>query len=532
MRAVLDTTVNGIVGLDPQGMVNVINPAARHMLGGISEETPFQWPASIRFLDSLDFNPLDAETDPINRALAGEKLEGEMHLMSKSEVFENRYVHVSSALVNDPSNPLKCVIVLDDVSLLEKNRQQIERKGRLDALGQLTGGIAHDFNNLLATIQYAMQLTRTDEISERSERVLQTALSAVERGRDLTGRLLAFAKRQPGLASSRALVDTFAEFKALAAPSIEESLEISTFSPDADLMVYCDHGQLDNALLNLVLNSRDAILRSGKGSKIIIRAHPVETAEIDLTFEPEDLDAYITQGMKIETAKDLERHDENAYRYVEISVTDDGPGMENTVKNRAVDPFFTTKDASSGSGLGLSMVYGFIQQSGGELRIYSEIGIGTTIRMILPRCNFENAREEPKERLPAQRGTGQRILVAEDEKNLLDVMAELLKELGFVVIPANSGQSALSIIESDQKVDLLLTDIVMPDGIGGFELAKKARQIRPDLPMVYMSGYTGFTTSEMGDVVAPLVHKPCPPTELADVLAKSLKSKTPVSVDS
>lgn len=522
LRVVLDTTMNGIIGLDQNGVVDVINPAARHMLGGQSHPTPFQWPEKIRFLDVVDMRPLDASSDPINRALAGQVLTGETHLMTRDGDQENRYVRVSSALVEDASSDLRCVIVLDDVSLLEKNRQQIERKGRLDALGQLTGGIAHDFNNLLATILYAMQLTQADNISDRSERVLTTALGAVERGRELTGRLLAFAKKQPGLSRSRSLSETFGEFEALARPAIEANVDIVLMEPDPELLVYCDHGQLDNALLNLVLNSRDAIMRSGKGSKIIIKARAVDEVDVDLALRREDLHAYITQGMKGEHAKDVARHDARAYRYVEVSVTDDGPGMTDEVKRRAIDPFFTTKDSNSGTGLGLSMVYGFIQHSDGELRIYSELGFGSTIRMILPRGTAENEREEPITRLPIQRGKGQKILVAEDEESLLMVMEDLLLELGFTFIAARSGQEALQVIENGTEVDLLLTDIVMPGGIGGFELANKVRTARPDLPIVYMSGYTGFTSTEMGNVVAPMIQKPCPPVELAEILTGAL----------
>ncbi len=527
LRAVLDTTINGIIGLDETGMVDVINPAARHMLGGKSEATPFKWPEEIKFLDGADLAPLDASADPVNRALAGQVLLGETHLMTRADLGENRYVRVSSALVDIPGSAIKCVIVLDDVSLLEKNRQQVERKGRLDALGQLTGGIAHDFNNLLATVLYAIQLTRTDELSPRSERVLDTAMSAINRGRELTGRLLAFAKRQPGLSSSRLLSETFNEFKALARPAIEANLEIEFIEPEPGLMVHCDHGQLDNALLNLVLNSRDAIMRSGKGTRIIVKARALDELDADLKLRRENLHAYIADGMKEEHAADRDRPDTRAFRYVEISVTDDGPGMSAEVKRRAIDPFFTTKDTNSGTGLGLSMVYGFIQQSDGELRIYSEQGFGSTMRLILPRGTPENAREEPIERLPAEHGGGQRILVAEDEANLLSIMEDLLIDLGFTFVAARSGEEALTLIREGEVPDLLLTDIVMPGGIGGFELARKAREILPELPIVYMSGYTGFTKTEMGDIVAPLLQKPCPPVELGEVLREALAGSQP-----
>lgn len=526
LRAVLDTTTSGIIGLNRDGEVAVINPTARHILGGISKPTPFAWPKSIKFLEIMDLHPLDASADPINRSLAGQSLFNETHLMTREGNDENRYVRFASATVDNQSTDLRCVIALDDVSQLERNRQQAERKGRLDALGQLTGGIAHDFNNLLATILYAMQLTRTDEISDRSDRVLATAIGAVERGRELTGRLLAFAKRQPGLSKSRSVEDVFNDFSGLARTAIEETVDLTFTVADPEVLVHCDHGQLENALLNLTLNSRDAIMRSGKGSKIVIKARTIDEIDADLALRRSDLQTYIAQGMHEEHARDAERDDKRAYRYVEISVTDDGPGMSKEVKQRAIDPFFTTKDTNSGTGLGLSMVYAFIQHADGELRIYSELGFGTTIRMILPRGTVANEREEPIARLPVQQGNGERILVAEDEPTLLLMMEELLVELGFVFLPAKSGKEALTLIEDGLEFDLLLTDIVMPGGVGGFELAKFARVHRPDLPIVYMSGYTGFTTAEMGDVVAPMVQKPCPPSELAKTIKEQLARKT------
>ncbi|MFD1156837.1 PAS domain-containing protein [Roseovarius aestuarii] len=170
LRAVLDATANGIIGLDRDGRVAVINPAARHMLGGKSEETPFEWPQAIKFLDITDLNPLDASSDPVNRALAGQALINETHLMTREGEDQNRYVRVSSAKVDDPSTDLRCVVALDDVSLLEKNRQQAERKSRLDALGQLTGGIAHDFN-CLSPLELCHYLCVTGGMGDGSEAV-------------------------------------------------------------------------------------------------------------------------------------------------------------------------------------------------------------------------------------------------------------------------------------------------------------------------------------------------------------------------
>ncbi|PTX54798.1 PAS domain S-box-containing protein [Litoreibacter ponti] len=532
LTTVLDTVTAGIIGVSPDKQVLEINIAGRHMLGAISDETPFPWPEEIVFLEPEHLNTVDESADPVNRALAGEVLVGEVCQMSRKSSESDRYVKVSSRPIEDTLSPIKTVLVIDDISDLEQNRQQIERASRLDALGQLTGGIAHDFNNLLATIHYALQLSLTPEVPERPKRYLETALSAVKRGSTLTNRLLAFAKRQPGLAASRALKEVFNEFDELIRPTIEETIELRIQVPETkDLQVYCDLHQLENAMLNLVLNSRDALMRgdtSDREHKIIISARPVDELEVDTMRRSNKQGNYITPGMIEDHASDFARSDNKAYRYVQISVTDNGPGMSDEIKRRAIDPFFTTKRNNSGTGLGLSMVYGFVQQSDGELRIYSEEGHGTTVSLLLPRGTTENTREAPMDRLPLATGGGRRVLVVEDEPALLEMIKEMLVLLEYNVLTARSGREALKLAQDGEEFDLLLTDIVMPGGVGGFDLAKAMRKERPDLAIVYMSGYTGFTRSEMGNVEAPMVQKPCPPKNLTEAFetAFSLVAKS------
>jgi CheY-like chemotaxis protein len=189
--------------------------------------------------------------------------------------------------------------------------------------------------------------------------------------------------------------------------------------------------------------------------------------------------------------------------------------MSEAVASRALDPFFTTKEVNSGTGLGLSMVYGFIQQSGGELRIYTEEGEGTTVKLFLPRGDDQDGLEGPVPREPVTTGNGETILIIEDEGVLLDQLDEFLKELGYKTIQAASGRAAIDMIEAGTQADLILTDIVMPGGVGGFELARLARATLPNVPVIYMSGYTGFTEEEMGDVVAPLLPKPSSPSAIS-----------------
>ena len=196
--------------------------------------------------------------------------------------------------------------------------------------------------------------------------------------------------------------------------------------------------------------------------------------------------------------------------------------MDDETIARCTDPFFTTKGTNSGTGLGLAMVYGFIRQSDGDLRIYSEEGVGTTVQMTLPRGTELGGREEPMQEEARIKGRSQIILVVEDEQALLEALVEVLEELNYGVVCAKSGPEALKLVEAGEPFDLLLTDVVMPGAFGGFELAHRVRQIHPNVPVVYTSGYTGFLAQEMGEVQAPLLQKPALPHELAAALAVAL----------
>ncbi|MBF9030012.1 PAS domain S-box protein [Rhodobacterales bacterium HKCCE3408] len=526
LAAILETATGGIVGLDRAGRICVANPAARHIVGRLADPLPFAWPPDISFLDGEDLKPLDASADPVNRAMAGQKIGGEITVMTRPGSVQPRYVRFSSAPVPDiQGTDLHTVVILDDVTEQELNRQKLERAGRLEALGQLTGGVAHDFNNLLATIDYAVQLAMP-QVVEAGQRHLAAAKTSVRRGAALTNRLLAFARRQPGMARSVPTRDVLAEFETLARTSIEGALGVAfrVAPAPADLRVYCDVGQLENALLNLVLNSRDAIIGSGRGDTITVSVRSVPNIGRDAARLRESHDSYGADTFNESDAADRNRADGRARRYVEFSVTDNGPGMTAEVKRRAVDPFFTTKDAEAGTGLGLSMVYGFVQQSGGELRIYSELGHGTTIRIVLPRGNETGTREDPVDREDLPKGSGERVLVVEDDPQLLDVTADLIARLGCAPVPAASGRAALELIDAGTEIDLMLTDVVMPGGVGGFELAAELRKRRADVPVVYMSGYSTISDSDMGAVVAPILQKPCDPAELARTLLRQLQA--------
>ncbi|MEM7519689.1 MAG: ATP-binding protein [Pseudomonadota bacterium] len=508
-ETIFEAATSGIVALDADGLIMRANMSARHMLGGVMDEAPFAWPEAIKFLDAETLHPLEASADPVQRALAGHSLKNETHLIRRSDKDdERRYVRVGNATVDNELSGIRTVLVIDDVSNEERNRQVVERKSRLDALGQLTGGIAHDFNNLLASLLYSVNLASSAKTEERRNTYLETAAQAVNRGRALTNRLLAFARRQPALASVKKTTDVFEEFQALLRPMLEAHLELAVRVEEPGLRHFCDQAQLETALMNLVLNARDAILREGKGSKIDIRARPVRAPLKNLD---EDQEA--------EQPKEL---DSTSFRYVEISVSDDGPGMDEETVARCTDPFFTTKDTNSGTGLGLAIVYGFVRQANGDLRIYSEVDVGTTVQMTLPRGTALGDREEAMPEDAVKRGNGERLLVVEDELQLLVMMTDVLEDLGYQVVGARSGLDAIETFGNGDGFDLVITDVVMPGKISGFELARRLRATAPHMRVIYTSGYTGFTAAEMGEVQAPLLQKPSPPAEVAATIHREL----------
>lgn len=519
MEAILNAATSGIIAFDGEGLLAAANPQAQHMLGITEAGLPCPWPDGILFLEPENMSPLDASSNPIERALSGQNLKNETAIMSRKLTDRDpRYVRMSSArLPLEDSSNIKSVVVIDDISEQEKNRQQVERASRLDALGQLTGGVAHDFNNLLSAISYGVDLAKRTEDATQRGKYLDTISLSVERGASLTKRLLAFAKRQPGVARVRSMEQIFGEFEALVRPTLEETIDLRIKTPPSDLLVYCDVAQLENALLNLVINARDAIMRSGKGREIIVEARPIsKQTSRDL------LRGEVLHGQEPQTSSYIDSDASSEAGHVEISVSDDGPGMSDEVRRRALDPFFTTKDTNSGTGLGLSMVYGFVQQSDGILRIYSESGFGTTIRLFLPRGTSEKAQAQSLDPVDYPQGGGQIVLLVEDEESLSKIMSDVVESLGYRVVLARDGKAALEILKSPGAVDCLLTDVIMPGGISGFDLAKTAREIRPEIKIIYMSGYTGFSETQMGSVVAPILAKPTPPDELALALRAAI----------
>ncbi|AEQ51563.1 response regulator [Pelagibacterium halotolerans] len=371
---------------------------------------------------------------------------------------------------------------------IEQRRQvelALQQSQKMEALGKLTGGVAHDFNNLLQVISGNIQLLYGDVAeNERARQRLENAMAGVERGAKLAGQLLAFGRRQPlepkALNVGR-LVNGMGD---MLRRVLGEEIEVETMASGGLWNTMVDPNQIENALLNLAINARDAMDGVGK-----------LTIEVGNAF--------------LDDAYAMEHEEVAAGQYVVIAVTDTGTGIAPEVLEKVFEPFFTTKADGHGSGLGLSMVYGFIKQSGGHIKIYSEPGEGTTVKLYLPRTHQIEDAMRPADMGPISGGS-ETILVVEDDEAVRATVVEMLSDLGYRVLKASDAQSALAIVESGAAIDMLFTDVVMPGPLKSPELARKAQRAIPDLAVLFTSGYTENAIVHGGrlDTGVELLSKP------------------------
>jgi PAS domain S-box-containing protein len=353
---------------------------------------------------------------------------------------------------------------IHDLSARVKMEEELRRAQKMEAIGQLTGGIAHDFNNLLTVISGNLEmLDRRMEDAEDRE-ILKDAREASQLGAELAKRLLAFGRRQPlqpRLIDLNALVGGMID---LLRRSLGETIAIDTRLAKGLPMIMVDPGQVESALLNLSVNARDAM---PKGGRLVI-----ETGSVDLDESYAASYADVAPG-----------------RYVSLTVTDTGTGMPPQVRQRAFEPFYTTKGPGAGSGLGLSMVYGFVKQSGGHVQLYSEPGLGTTVRLYLPAQQGDAKVASQPAGVPAAPTAGETVLLVEDDPRVRRVSLRRLKELGYMVLEADSGPAALKLLDEGAEVDVLFTDIVMSGGMTGIDLAREIHRRRPEVRILLTSGY-------------------------------------------
>jgi|AGTN01.1.fsa_nt_gi PAS domain S-box/PAS domain S-box len=413
-------------------------------------------------------------------------------------------VSLSTAPLRDESGRLVSTVwVMDDVTQRKSLASQLYQAQKMEAVGQLTGGLAHDFNNILG-----VSIGNLDLLAEEVEGdpgkldLVEAAQGALLKGADLTRQLLAFARRQPLQPQHVRIEELLAASIRMLRRTLGEQIEVS-FRVDGTVWpVAVDIAQLEAAITNLAINARDAM--AGGGRLAIVLGN----AGLDEEYAA--------------TVPDLRPGD-----YVLVEVCDNGHGMSPEILARVFEPFFTTKPPGKGTGLGLSMVYGFIRQSGGHVRIYSEVGHGTTVKLYLPRVAMEEDATTAAEPEP-MRGGNETILVVEDNPDVRRVVVRQLKSLGYGVMEAAEALAAADILRGGAPIDLLFTDVVMPHGMSGFDLGREAERLRPGLKVLFTSGFPSTSLAsapEIGEGIQ-LLSKPYRKQDLARAVRGMLEGRS------
>jgi PAS domain S-box-containing protein len=386
---------------------------------------------------------------------------------------------------------------METQQILRETQEQLAASQRMEAVGQLSGGIAHDFNNLLMIVQGNLEIAQRGvralgPPAANLQRSLGNAMRGAQRATTLTHRLLAFSRRQPlspKIMDLNKYLPGVAEFLQRA---LGERIELEVAGAAGLWPIEVDVAQLEAGLVNLAINARDAM---ADGGKLTVEA-------LNQTLDPD----YCRSNPEVTPGQ-----------YVVICVSDTGHGMAPDILSRAFEPFFTTKEIGRGTGLGLSQVYGFVKQSGGHIKIYSEPGQGTTVKMYFHRSGEEAASIDETDGTPVSDSAHETVLVVEDDKDLRGYLVEVLRDLNYRVAAAADGVEALGILEhASMRVDLLLTDVVMP-GMNGRQLANRARQLRPTIKVLFMSGYSRNAVVHQGrlDLDVQLIQKPVSLSDLA-----------------
>ena len=418
------------------------------------------------------------------RALAGEQVSYEYTLTGR----DGMPARARSTLVPDigPDGEVQgCYVHSVDVTEQRRTEAALAQAQKMEAIGQLTGGLAHDFNNMLTVvIGNLVALKENHPDDPLTENFVEPAMQAANRGADLIRRLLGFARRQPLEPRPVEVNELILGMSKLIRRSLPSTIGVSTASREPCLVALVDAHQLENALLNLALNARDAMPNGGE-------------LRIESSLEQ----------LSVHAAADLEVPPGD---YVQIAVSDNGMGMDGSTLARVFEPFFTTKQFGMGSGLGMSMVYGFVKQSGGGVRIRSRQARGTTVALLLPSI----AEDDQPDALPAGADVnaadlaGKLVLLAEDDADVRTVVRMQLAELGCAVVEAENGAEAADMVENIPAIALVISDVVMPGTMDGRALARFVRRFRPELPIVLMSGFAEAQASVEVDPDLPLLAKP------------------------
>jgi PAS domain S-box-containing protein len=465
------------------------NPAWCHAMGYPDEAL-----ASRRFADLVHPDSRDRYFDVVARAEAGENV-GHVDLVLVTAAGVPLTLEGNLSCTASDGSPARLRGIYRDVTERKRVEDQLRRAERMQAAGRLAGGVAHEVNNMMTgVIGFSEFLLRGLEVDDPRRSEVREIIKAGTRAADVTRQLLAFTRQQflrPEILSVNAVVRDL-ELMLRRSLGEDHRLELA-LAPDAGEM-RADRGQLEQVLVNLMLNARDAMATAGRVSISTRVAHldasyAQQHDGIDIPFGP----------------------------YIQMAVSDTGVGMDREVQARIFEPFFTTKPVGQGTGLGLSTVYGIVKQSGGFIWVYSEPGLGTTFKIYLPRVGAGLGAPTNGDRPPAAEGGSETILIVEDEEMVRGLASRSLREHGYTVLEARHGVDALRQLETRPSgVDLVITDVVMPE-MGGRELGRRLKSLRPSMPVLFMSGYTGADVIQRGlmDAEAPFQQKPFAPDGLA-----------------
>jgi PAS domain S-box-containing protein len=496
LASIVDSSDDAIVGKDLEGRITAWNRGAERIYGYTAEETIGKNISLLAPRDRPDEIPQILE-----KIRRGESVE---HFDSVRIAKDGRRLDVSisvSPIREAGGRVIGASAIARDITAQKRAEEHLRQAQKMEAIGRLAGGMAHDFNNILGVISACAELlrTRVDAKSDMGQYVTNMR-QAVDRGASLTRQLLAFSRKNVVQPQVLDLNERLKDVTKLLRPLMGEDVEI-VISPQIEpAIVEADPGQLDQVVLNLAVNARDAM---PNGGKFILETSKVKTDEI------------FGQIHKPLAAGD----------YVMLAVSDTGVGMDPATVSRIFEPFFTTKEVGKGTGLGLAMVYGIVQQAGGHIWVYSEPRRGTTFKIYLPSAEHKLGAEiKPVEEVLTPRRDGITVLLVEDDELMRQLTRQLLEEHGYQILEAKDGQDALAIAGSHSgHIDLLLTDVVMR-GLSGPELVSRLNGLHPNMKMVYMSGYTGELIGRE-DIAArgiPLLEKPFTRAGLLQTLHQAL----------
>ena len=468
-QSVLENTFTSIAEavlvIDTKDTIVLSNPAAERLLGHRAGMSAADLWAVNTFLEVDGITPLPLEERPSTIALGGQALDRKEVVIRPADHRKPLHVMVSGRPLRDAAGEMiGASLVFHDITEVQETERKLQQAQKLDAIGKLTGGVAHDFNNMLTVITISMEMLMGD-LEDRPETLQMAVLinQAVDRCTELIQHLLAFARKQPLRPRNVDINNTVLDIGKLLRPTLGEQIEIESVLAQEVATAHIDASQLASALINMAINSRDAM---PDGGKLLI-----ETRNVVLDEAYAEVNVGVVPGP-----------------YVMLAVSDTGIGMSAAIRDQIFEPFFTTKGGGKGNGLGLSMVYGFVKQSGGHIKVYSEEGHGTTIRLYLPPASVdEDMAASPAAPISSGNET---ILVVEDDPLVRDFVVAQLRSLGYKTIAAADGLEALAHVERGLDFDLLFTDVIMPGGMNGRELSDEVAKRCPRTKFLYTSGYT------------------------------------------